>query len=159
MILLPLLLATALQQNPAPASPPPGQQPPATIIVEPVAMFLAACDADADGRTTRAELAACTARTFAGADPGRRGSLGYIDFADWSQRWLGDRNALPSPFSVDIDHDDRITPAELEASLGEAFTRFDKNKDGALTRAELLTIQTGLPPMERGGKRRGGKRR
>lgn len=157
MLLLSLLLAA--QQAPSPSPPPSDPQPRATVIVEPVAMFLASCDADGDGRTTRTEMTACVARTFAVADTAKRGSLGYIDFADWSQRWLGDRNALPSPFSVDADQDNRITLAELEASLGGAFARFDKDKDGALTRAELLTIQTGLPPVERGGKKRGGRGR
>ncbi len=34
-----------------------------------------------------------------------------------------------------------ITLAELEAQFDTLFTRFDTNKDGALTRAELLTIK------------------
>ena len=147
-----MLLALLLAQQAPPAA---GQQPPATMMVEPVAAMIAACDSDADGRTSRAELTACVARTFAAVDTSRRGSLGYIDFADWAQRWLGDRNALPSPFSVDADQDDRITLAELQANLGETFTRLDKDKDGFVTRAELLTIRATFGPDDR---RREGKR-
>ncbi len=150
-----MILALLLAQ----AAPVPGPQPPATMVVEPVATMIAACDADADGRTSRAELTACVSRTFAAADGARRGSLGYIDFADWAQRWLGDRNALPSPFSVDADHDDRITLPELQANLGETFTRLDKDKDGFLTRAELLTIRSSFGPDDRGREGKRGKPR
>ena len=54
-------------------------QPPATIVVEPVAMMIAACDANEDGKTTRDELTACVKRSFDSIDTGHKGSLGYID--------------------------------------------------------------------------------
>lgn len=130
-----MLLALLLQA----ATPAP--QPPATMMIEPVAMLLATFDADGDGRTTRAEMVAGARRTFAAIDKGATGKLGYLAFADWAERWLGDRNALPSPFEIDADGDNRITLAELQAQLGRTFDRLDRNKDGALTRAELLTIR------------------
>jgi hypothetical protein len=125
------------------ATRPPKEQPPtATIMAEPVAVFIGACDADGDTRVTRAELAACAARSFATVDKDGKGSVGYIQFADWAERWLGDRNALPSPFETDSDSDDRITLAELKAQLDKTFTRLDRNKDGVLVRSELLTIDS-----------------
>ena len=54
---------------------------------------------------------------------------------------MGDANALPNPFEVDNDRDNRITAAELAAALTFAFDRFDKDKDGRLTRAELVTVR------------------
>lgn len=120
--------------------PPRGQPPSPTIMAEPVAVFIAACDADGDARVTRAELAACVTRSFASIDRDGKGSIGYIQFADWSERWLGDRNALPSPFETDIDGDDRITPPELQAQLDKTFARLDRNKDGILVRSEMLTL-------------------
>lgn len=119
----------------------PTGQPPATIVAEPVAMMIAACDADNDGTTTRAELTQCVARSFAAIDTAHSGSLGYIGYSDWALKWLGDRNALPSPFTVDADGDNRITLAELQDQFTTLFKRFDVDKDGALTRAELLTIR------------------
>lgn len=141
---------------PAPTAP---QQPAATIVAEPVALLIAACDADRDARVTRAELSACIAASFAGADPQHTGSIGYIAYADWALKWLGDRNALPSPFTVDADHDDRITLAELQARFDTLFTRFDLDKDGVLTRAELVTIRAGAGGDDegRGRRRRGSK--
>lgn len=153
MLLLALILQTA-----APTAPPPGAraQPPATILVEPAAAFLAACDANADALTTRAERDACTARAYATADGAAspRG-LGYIAYADWARRWLGDANALPSPYEVDADGDDRITAPELQRRFAALFDRYDLNKDGTLTRAELVTVRARPPgEEERGGRRR-----
>ncbi len=136
-----LLLALAAQTVSPPALLPP-RQPGATIVVEPAAMFIAACDTNGDGRTTRAELDACVARTFADADPQHAGSIGYIGYSDWAEKWLGDRNALPSPYQADADNDNRITLAELQAAFQALFDRFDLNKDGAVTRAELVTIRS-----------------
>lgn len=149
-----LLMAAPLSAQTVPVvTPPPARQPAATIVVEPAAMLIAACDSDGDGRTTRAELSACIARSFADADSAHKGSIGYIDYSDWALKWLGDRNALPSPFGVDSDGDNRITLAELQAQFASLFDRFDANKDGAVTRAELVTIRSAPVPQGDGGKR------
>lgn len=133
------------------APPPIGSVPP-SLVVEPVAMMIAAFDGDGDGKVTRAELAKGVAASFAAFDLAKTGSIGYIAFADWAERWLGDRNALPSPYETDANNDDRITLAELETKFEAIFTRLDRDKDGVLTRAELLTIRADL---NRGPGRRG----
>lgn len=131
--------------------------PPATAVAEPVAMMIAACDANGDAVVTRDELTRCVARSFAAADPDHKGAIGYIAFSDWALQWLGDRTALPSPFEIDADGDNRITLAELQAKFDAIFTRLDTDKDGRLTRAELLTIRSGLNAGD--GPGRGGRRR
>lgn len=152
------MIAALLLQAVAPAAVPPGPppQPPATLVVEPVAMAIAAFDADGDARVTRAELAAGVKRSFESIDTARTGTLGYIAFADWAERYLGDRSALPSPFETDANGDDRISLEELEAKFAEVFARLDRNGDGVLTRAELLTIRAdaGRAPTDRKGKSR-----
>ena len=135
-----MLLALLLQAAAVPVATVPGQ-PPATFVVEPVGMAIAGFDSDGDGRTSRAELDAGVRRSFASVDTTRAGTLGYIAFADWAERWLGDRNALPSPFEVDGDGDNRITLAELQAAFARIFARLDVDKDGFVTRKELLTIR------------------
>ncbi len=146
-MLFPLLLAAAVQQVPpadvqvvGPGKP--NAQTPATLVVEPAAMFIIACDADGDARTTRAELDACVRRSFAAIDTGGTGSLGYIGYGEWQARWLGDQGALPSPFEVDRDGDNRITPDELQSQFGKLFSRYDRNGDRFVIRAEALTIRT-----------------
>jgi hypothetical protein len=146
-MILALLLAQA-----APAAPPgPPAQPPATLVAEPVAVAIAGFDADGDARVTRAEMEAGVRRSFAAIDTAGAGTLGYIGFADWAERYLGNRSALPSPFETDANGDDRISLAELEAKFAEVFARLDVDKDGVLTRAELLTIRAdaGRRPDER----------
>ncbi|MDB5711115.1 MAG: calcium-binding protein [Sphingomonas bacterium] len=139
---------------PAGSGPPPTATQP-TMVVEPVAMMIAACDADGDGRVTRAELTPCVARSFAAIDTDHAGSIGYIGYGDWALKWLGDSNALPSPFSVDADNDNRITLAELQEALARAFDRLDKDHDGVLTRAELLTIRASTGGGQDGRGKRG----
>ena len=134
-----LALALAAQQQAAPA--PPGAQPPATMVVEPAAMMIAACDANGDAIVTRDEMHACVARSFDSIDTAHKGWIGYIDYGDWAATWLGDANAVPGPFAVDTDNDNRITLAELQARFDAIFDRLDKDKDGRLNRAELLTIR------------------
>ena len=132
-----MLLALLLQA----ATPPGPPQPPATMMVEPVAALLVSFDTNVDGRTTRAEMYTGVVQTFAAIEQRPATPLGYIGYSDWAERWLGDRNALPSPFEVDADGDNKITLAELQAALARVFDRLDRNKDGALTRPEALTIR------------------
>lgn len=152
-----MLLALAVQAAlPAPA---PRPQPPATILVEPAGAFLAGCDANVDALTTRAERDAGVARAFATAEGAASGKIGYIAYADWARRWLGDANALPSPYEVDADGDDRITAAELARRFAALFDRYDVNQDGTLTRAELVTVRARSPGQEDERGRRPDRRR
>lgn len=149
-----LLAATpALAQTATPAAPTP--QPAATVIVEPVAMMIAAFDADGDARVTRAEFDAGLRKSFDSMKP-QGGMFSYIGFSDWAERWLGDRNTLPSPFETDRDGDNKISFDELAARFDLFFTRFDADKDGVLIRRELVTIR---PPATTIDPRSGGKKR
>ena len=147
---LALIAAPALAQDRVPIPLGSGKGPgpvgptPPSLVVEPVAMMIATCDADGDGRVSRDEMHRGLAKSFAAIDTGNTGKLGYIAFADWAERWLGDRTALPSPFETDADGDNKITLAELDAKFDAIFARLDKDKDGFLTRAELLTIRADL---------------
>ncbi len=146
MIVLALLLQAAMPVQDGDilvtAPPKPFAQTPATIVVEPVAMMIATFDADGDGETLRSEMIDGVRRSFEAIDTAKKGSLGYFQFADWAQKWLGDRNALPSPFDVDSNGDNRITLDELQAHFAKLFSRFDRDRSGAIDRAETLTIRT-----------------
>ena len=159
LILLFFGLAAAIPaaaQQQAPPVPPRTAQPPALITAEPVAMMIAAFDRDADARVTREEFAAGLRQSFDNIDTRKAESLGYIAFSDWSERWLGNRNTLPSPFETDRDGDGKISYAELAGRFDQFFTRFDLDKDGVLVRSELLTFRMPAfaPNAEERGRRR-----
>jgi hypothetical protein len=159
--MLMLAAAPAQQHQDAPVRAP-GQPPSSTIMAEPVAVMIAGFDTNGDATVTRAECVAGVERSFRSIDTTNKGWLGYIEFADWAERWLGDRNALPSPFETDTDGDNHITLAELQAKIATIFDRLDRNKDGVLTRSELLTLDGahrfgGSGSGERGKRGRGGE--
>jgi hypothetical protein len=143
---------------PNPATPAPSNQPAMTVSVEPVAMMIAAFDTDGDARVTRAEFDAGLRHSFDSVDPGHKGSIGYIAFSDWSERYLGDRNTLPSPFETDRDGDNKISWAEMAERFDQYFHRFDTDKDGVITRHELLTYRASQGPGP-GGPQPGGKKK
>ena len=136
----------------APVVPGPQAQPAATVMAEPVAMMIAAFDSDGDALVSRAEFDAGLRHSFDSVDTRKTGSLGYIAFSDWSERWLGDRNTLPSPFETDRDGDNRITWDEPAARFDLLFARFDTNKDGSLSRSELLTLRPQMFDRDRRGR-------
>ncbi len=136
----------------APVVPGPQTQPAATVMAEPVAMMIAAFDRDGDALVSRAEFDAGLRHSFDSIDTRKTGALGYIAFSDWSERWLGDRNTLPSPFETDRDGDNRITWDEFAARFALLFTRFDTNKDGSLSRSELLTLRPQMFDRDRRGR-------
>ena len=130
-------LPAIAQERPAPAQitvNAPGAQPQATVIAEPVALLIAGFDS---------------------ADTGHTGALGYIAYSDWSLRWMGDRNTLPSPFEMDRDGDNKVSWAEFQDRFAQIWARFDKNKDGVIERSELVTIRPpAFNPMDGKRKRR-----
>ncbi len=136
------LLTLALSAGAAAASrPDPNLLPtPPILAASPVAMMVAAMDADGDARVTRAELALAETRMFVRADADKDGVLTLIELADWALVWLGDQSAVPGRFDFDRDGDDKVSKAEFVAELGRRFAGFDGNKDGVLERSELLTV-------------------
>ncbi|WP_375271624.1 EF-hand domain-containing protein [Sphingomonas sp.] len=144
-VMLALALQVAAQEGgdvvvraPLPGTP----QTPATMVVEPAAMLIATFDTNGDGLVDRTELIEGVRHTFEAIDTARTGQLRYIAFADWAERWLGDRNALPSPFEVDRDQDDQVSLDELQDHFSRLFARYDRNGDRQISRAELLTYRT-----------------
>lgn len=144
-------LAQQSAAPPAQTRPAGPQQPQATIIYEPLAMMIAAFDTDRDARVTRAEYDSGLKASWDSIDTGKTGSLSYIGFSDWAFRWLGDRNALPNPFDVDRDGNNRVSFDELAARFDDFFRRFDADKNGVIVRSELVTLRN---PVFDNGRRR-----
>jgi hypothetical protein len=150
MSILTLLALAVAQPGPVMPAPPatvrPGRTPqgisavPISQMAEPLALAIAGFDANHDASTTLAEYEEALGRTFAAADRDGGGTLGYIEYSGWAETWLGSQSALPGPFAIDADGDNRLSREEFLAEFRRQFTRLDKNKDGAVSRAELLTV-------------------
>ena len=158
MSLLTLLALLSAQPGPVPLPPPatfrPGSTPqgttpvPISEVAEPLGLAIAGFDADLDASTSRAEYEEALARTFAAADRDGSGDLGYFEYARWAETWLGSQSALPGPFAIDADGDTRLSREEFLAEFRRQFTRLDTGKDGAVSRAELLTVRNpGMQPL------------
>ena len=158
MSLLTLLALLPAQPGVVPPAAPvvvgPGQTPQGSIpvpiseVAEPLGLAVAGFDADHDGSTSRAEYEQALARTFAAADNNRSGDLGYLEYARWAETWLGSQSALPGPFAIDADGDTRLSREEFLAEFRRQFARLDKSGDGAVSRAELLTVRNpAMAPM------------
>lgn len=159
-----LLALLAAQPGPPPSPPPvairPGDTPQGTSRVaisetaEPLGLAIAGFDRDGDGLTARAEFDAALGRTFGAADRDGDGALGYIEYSGWAATWLGSATALPGPFAIDADGDNRLSRAEFAAAFAHDFVRFDANRDNAVSHAELLTLRNPrlAPVLDRNGR-------
>jgi hypothetical protein len=121
---------------------------PISEVAQPMALAVAGFDTDNDGITSRAEFDAGLGRTFAAADANGDGQLGYIEYAAWARTWMGSETALPGPFAIDRDGDDRLARAEMLSEFGRQFERLDANRDAALARAELLTVRNPVRQLQ-----------
>jgi len=166
-MIMSLLLSAAsfaAQPGPPPAPPPvtirPGQAPegtspvPISEVAEPLGLAVASFDQDHDGLTSLAEFDEALARTFAAADRDRDAALGYIEYSGWAERWLGSATALPGPFAIDADGDNRLSQAEFSAEFRRHFARLDRSADGAISHAELLIVRNPrqAPVFDRNGR-------
>ncbi|WP_082740532.1 OmpH family outer membrane protein [Sphingomonas sp. CCH9-F2] len=143
---------------PEPAQP----QTPATMVVEPVAMMIATFDANGDALVDRSEMIDGVRASFEAIDTAHTGALRYIAYSDWAATFLGDANALPSPYEVDRNNDGQVTLDELLDQFSRLFARYDKDGSKTISRAELLTFRTmpigaDGPTMGRGAPRGKGK--
>lgn len=148
-----LVVLLTLQSASAPVPPQPYRSAPITVMAEPVALLLSGFDRDGDAQVTRTELSAGI-DALRGTDAAWDKGKGYLAFTDWAQRWLGDRNAAPTPFETDRDGDNRISFDELANRIGAIFDRYDVNRDGTLARSELLTVRATPFGSDRPGERR-----
>jgi hypothetical protein len=160
---MPLLFLALLALQPPPPPPAairPGTAPqgisavPISESAEPLGLAVAGFDADRNGATSLAEYDVALARTFATADRNGDSALGYIEYSGWAETWLGSPTALPGPFAIDADGDNRLSRDEFSAEFRRQFARLDKNADQAISHAELLTVRNPrmAPVLNRDGR-------
>ena len=133
-----LIVLTAAKPVPPVVPPRPPAPGAGARSYSPAALLFAGFDSSGDARIDRAELTVGVSRMWQAADPQHEGSIGLIALGDWAQVWLGDQSAPPGRFDFDRDGDDRISGVEFKAEFDRRFVKFDADKNGSVTRAEML---------------------
>ena len=148
-----LLLAAARQPAQPAQQPAPPPIPPVdtgiTVMAAPIAILIASFDTDHDRVVTRAEFDAGVKASFALGDENKDGFISLIELSHWAETELGDQGALPGRFDFDRNEDDRISWDEFKAEFERRFAEYDKDHDGRITRAELLTMRFKRPDMDK----------
>lgn len=125
-------------------------------IARPIALLFTGMDTDHDRATDLAELAHGIAAEWASLPADPRGTVPALDISAWAANALGNPEALPNQISFDVNLDGRISQEEFAARLKAEFARLDRDHDGHLTRAEMLSDVPVRQRAQDGGSRPSG---
>ncbi|MEL6728278.1 MAG: hypothetical protein AAFP81_01975 [Pseudomonadota bacterium] len=119
-------------------------------VSPPIGLVLASMDTNGDATLSPDELQAGYELSFESGDLDGSRALSGAEFTKWSEKQLGQTYALPSIMNFDHDQNASISDAEFKRTFEEIVARFDKNADGFLVRAELITTLNlpGLDPEQ-----------
>ena len=161
-----LLLAACASQ---PDRPPHRGKPqmntdmPTGYVARPISVLLVSMDDDHDKVITASELAAGIQREWQELTASGGDDVSPLRLGDWSEQTLGKRDSLPTHVAMDRDLNGQVTRSEFADQMKREFALLDKNRDGQLTRGELIfalperqynqDMGGGRPPQGRGGDR------
>jgi hypothetical protein len=102
------------------------------------AMMFTAFDADANFQVTMTEVEAGIARELSRADANGDGSVGPIEFQNWSNVVLG--GGMTPPYRLDFDRnvDNVISAEEFRTEILARAGEYDADESGAISRAEFV---------------------
>ena len=107
-------------------------------VARPVALLFAAMDQNHDYIVDHSELAAGIDREWQGLPDSASGAVPAIAIGDWAGAALGDPEALPNHLAFDVNLDGKVSADEFRARFMMEFEQFARDRDGHLTRAEML---------------------
>lgn len=116
-------------------------------VSPPIGLVLASMDTNGDATLSPHELERGFEQLFEQGDTDQSQALSGTEFSKWSETHLGQTYAMPSLMNFDHDQDANISEAEFNRTFQGIVDRFDKNADGFLVRAELLTTLE-IPNMD-----------
>jgi len=123
------------------------------VFVKPIGLLFTAMDSNGDTKTSKEELTAGIAAEWARLEG--RSSAAY--FMDWSNAALGSTDAFPTFMSFDHDLNGIVTELEFSDRLKQEFASMDKNKDGQVSRDEMLISFEAPRGRQAGGGEQGGR--
>lgn len=122
-------------------------------FMAPIGALFISMDANGDKRTSAAEMRAGTQSEWAGFSQ----NPSAISFSDWSFDALGSTDAMPTFMSFDRDFSGVISETEFADQIERDFNRMDKDKDGHVTRSEMLIAFAGPRGETSGRSEKGGR--
>lgn len=117
-----------------------GGEAPFRAILSADALMFAAFDVDGNLQTSREEIEAGLAREFERADVNHDGQLQPIEFQNWSGNALGGTQMGPYRLDFDRNVDNTITREEFINELQARVREYDRDENGAVTRAEMVRL-------------------
>lgn len=128
------------------------------IAAKPIALLFVSMDANQNKIVSGEELISGIEREW--TELYQNTAVGAFEYNVWAAATLGAEDALPSFISFDRNLDGRLSDTEFDDRLRMEFFELDKNKDGALDRAELtfrVARRSRNEGREEGGRGRGGE--
>ncbi|ACT57809.1 EF-hand domain-containing protein [Hirschia baltica] len=126
-------------------------------VAQPISLLFVSMDKDQDGMTSIVEMNDFTTTQWAniGLEAGRE--LRSFGYQTWAITHLGSAEAMPSFIGFDTDLSGSISQLEFETCLRRNFDLLDKDKNGLLSRAELIVRMPSMQDRGNGQGRSGGK--
>jgi len=103
-----------------------------------LAVLFTSMDRDLDLQVSYQEVSEAMVMQWDKIDKDGDGRATIIDISLWSERVLGSPYALPNYAMFDRDQNKEVSRAEFMDRLNMEFEKMDENKNGALSRQELL---------------------
>lgn len=111
---------------------------PGGFVARPITLLFTSMDASNDGILDVGELSAGVATEWSRLVGDGSNSIGAILIADWASEALGSPDALPNRLSFDTDLNSQVSEAEFRIGIEREFNTLDKDKNGLLTRSEMV---------------------
>ena len=108
------------------------------IIARPLALLLTGMDANGDYRVSGQEVATGIEAEWANLSQGDR-AVSALKLGDWAKTVLGSAEAMPNSIAFDTDLNGQITQLEFGDRLRAEYARLDKDSDGFVSRAEMVS--------------------
>lgn len=127
-------------------------------VAQPLSLIFVSMDSNKDGQTSIDELQRFVDEEWVKFDLATGRELRSFAYQNWATQKLGHAEAMPSFIGFDTDLSGSISQLEFEACLRRNFDLLDKDKNGLVSRTELLVKMPSMknPSEQRGQGRSGG---
>lgn len=128
-----------------------GGDMPTGFMVRPFALVLTSMDLNADTYITEDEFTTGILTQWSLMDADQNDRATPVAFDAWAESAMGTADALPGRLNFDTDLNGAVTRDEFIAGMRREFRTLDKNEDGRIVRAELVSRLPDMQTRQAGG--------